>query len=298
MKLTTDERNSLEHELEIHNRVILAAEDWSKEYEKDPITHAKIIKQDARIERVLRKYFRELSTRATDYVNWPLYNRKLSEVKAGVDDFLVEVILSEVLLKNEDSTFMQILHDPLAVAVGLGADAAEKIYKQDIGLSQSSAAVQQAARELVAQVVGKKLDKDGTIIDNPKSQYSVTETTRDQIREAIATSISLGEDQSVAEKRIELVVNDTKRAATIARTEAVNSYQTGLMTFGQESGAVAKEWQDVGATDVCAENSDEGPIPLDALFKSGDSQPAAHPNCRCGMRLIYQEEIDRDGIKL
>jgi hypothetical protein len=277
------EFKAVEDEVERLDVMIKAAEDWSHEYRKDPKTHAKLIRLESKLERLMRGYFRDLSERAGSYVNWSAY---YGQVKS----FQVDVIIEDEDLDGEDDVVLKILYDPIASGVALGAVAGETIYEIPLGMSETSASVQQAAREMIANLVGKRIDKNGIIIDNPRADYRITDKTRQDIRESIRTSLNLGEDIQSATERLRRTINNPKRAEVIARTETVNAYNKGLSVFANESGAIGKEWQDFGANDICAVNSNAGVIPLSESFPSGDSEPAAHPNCRCGMRIVYQEE--------
>lgn len=288
-----DHIEAVEDELERLDHAILAAEDWSPEYSKDPATHAKLIKLEAKIARLLRKYFKEQADRSEGFIDWFVYNQKLKEVQASAFD--VAVILKETL-GTENDLALKVLFDPLSAGITLGAKAGEKIYTKNIGMTESSAAVQKAAKTMVAQLVGKKVAKDGTITDNPKTGYSINDKLLDDIRQSISKSIALGEDQQQAAKRMADVIDNPVRADMIARTEAVNSYSKGLMVFGEESGAVGKEWQDVGAIDECAEYANLGPVAIDYEYAPGLTEPTAHVNCRCGQRLIYSEEWKALGL--
>lgn len=281
---------AVEIELELHDNAIKAAEAWSKQYEQDLETHAALIKVETRLETLLRRYFKELAERAPNYVNWYMYDTKVRQVQAAFEDLTVDIMISDDQLGLEDGMFIQTIFDPVAQAVALGMQTGEKVYSQSLGISKNSAIVQRTAKDLVAELVGKRIDEDGNIIDNPNASFRITDKTRKDIREAIATSIALGEDQDAARARIMEVIRDPKRAEMIARTEAVNSYQRGLTTLGTETGAVGKEWQSSNADDICATNANAGIIPINDKFPSGHGEPAAHPNCRCGMVLIYPED--------
>jgi hypothetical protein len=140
-------------------------------------------------------------------------------------------------------------------------------------------------------LVGKRLDKDGNLIDNPKAEYRISDTTRKDIRESIRTSLSLGEDQNTAAERLRAVIRNPKRAELIAQTEAVNSFQGGLLTFGKSAGAVGKEWQDIGAIDQCRDYSRLGVVELGYLYGGKYLSPSCHPRDRCGLRLVFPEEL-------
>lgn len=280
-----------ERELERIDNVIKAAEDWSEQYSADTDTHGKLIKIETRMETLLRRYFRELSDRAVGYVSWMAYNTRLSAISAA-DDFKIEVLIADDFVGAEDAIFIQTMYDPMAQAVALGAIAGENLYSVDLGISETSLVVQKTARRLVGGLVGKRIDENGNIIDNPKAKYRISDKTRDDIRQSLSTSLALGENQAEATTRLLKTIKNPRRAATIARTEAVNGYQEGLLAMGNESGAVGKEWQSVNPNDICGTNAAQGIIDIGKAFASGDMAPAAHPNCRCGMRLVYPEELN------
>lgn len=281
-----------EAEFENLNNVILATEDWSELYKEDEKNLAKLIKVESRLETIMRRYFREMSDRAETFINWYGYQEMLRQISAA-DDLTVDVIIVDGPIDAEDAIFIQTVFDPIAQAVALGAQSGETLYSVELGLSETSAVVQKTAKEQVAELVGKKVDPDGKIINNPKAKYKISDKTRADIRQSISTSLSLGEDQATATERLKKTIKNPKRAATIARTETVNAYQRGLLSMGLESGAVAKEWQSVNDTDICGVNGNQGIIKINERFASGHLAPAAHPNCRCGLRLVYPEESDR-----
>jgi hypothetical protein len=280
-----------EIEVEALTHAILAAENWSKQYSKDPDTHGKLIKTEARIETALRRYFKELSDRAPSFINWYAYTSKLSQVAAAAgDDFNVDVMISDDSLGKEDGLFIQAAFDPIAQAVALGAASGEKIYSVDVGTSETTHVIQRTAKQQVAELVGKRVDGAGNIVPNPDASMRISETTRKTIRESISTSLSMGEDQATATARLIKSVKNPSRAALIARTEAVNGYQRGLLSMGKESGAVGKEWQASNNDDICGGNADAGIIKINESFPSGHQAPAGHPNCRCSLVLIYPED--------
>lgn len=87
-----------------------------------------------------------------------------------------------------------------------------------------------------------------------------------------------------------------KRGEFIGDTETRSAKE-----FGQAKGyerlakskgkQIYKAWNNnEDACEVCEENADEGPIPIDEEFPSGDFAPQAHPNCSC-----YLTFSDDDG---
>jgi len=272
--------------------VIRAAEDWSKLYDKDMESKAKLIKAEAKLERSLVVYFKEFSDRVSNYINWFYYINRRPVIQADDLEFDIDVLINDEI-GNEDGILINTMYDPITDAVAAGAQAGEQIYGQPVGLTKTSSTVQNVARNQVAKLVGKSVTQDGRFIDNPKAEYSITNKTRDDIRQSLRTSLGLGEDQAAAVARLRETIKNPRRAEIIARTEAVNAYGGGLLEMGRQSGAVAKEWQALNANDICAVNENAGMIPITDEFPSGHQAPSAHPNCRCGLRLVYEEEYRR-----
>lgn len=274
--------------------LVRASEDWSSEYAKDPKTHARLIRTESAMRVDLTKYFRTIATDIARYIHWQPY---LNQRKLTLDDqnpnYNVEVIVQDIPYDQYDGTFIKVVFEAIAAMTAIGAAAGEAIYKVPLGIQSTDAIIQQLTTKHVASLVGKKVLKDGSIVDNPKADYRISNKTRTDIAQSIKTSLNLGEDINVATARLQKTISNPARAKIIAQTESVNAYQAGLTEFGKQSGAVGKEWQDVGAIDVCREYAELGPVPFDYDYDGNGLQgPTAHVKCKCGRRFIYQAEWD------
>lgn len=286
---------AVEDELEKLGLIVKAAENWSKAYTKDKKTHAKLIKNEVKMERALRGFFREQAAVVSSYINWAAYTKFASEVKVESSvkaalDFDIKTVISDNFFDSLDSEFVNVIFDYLSTGTALGAQAGENIYKIPLGITSTSDIIQKLTTERVAFLVGKRVDKEGNIVDNPNKAYRISDKTREQVAKAIKESIDLGEDRNAATLRLTSIIKDPGRAEVIAQTESVNAYGSGLHEFGKESGAVGKEAQDVQATDYCKDYADEGVVPLDHLWGGEHLHPAFHTGCRCGERLVYANE--------
>ena len=157
------------------------------------------------------------------------------------------------------------------------------------------------ARDRAAEMVGKRW-VDGELVDNPNAEWRIDEATRDEIQSIIADGLddNIGSD-AIADAIQEAGAFSEDRAELIADTEiaransvaAVESYKAA-----RDVGVnVMKAWVTTDdACDECQENEDEGPIPLDDEFPSGDSEPPGHPNCLCVIVPVTEdgEETDDD----
>jgi hypothetical protein len=285
-------RDEVEDEIYRLGIIVKASESWAKGYRKDPKSHTQIIKNEVRFERKLRDFFFAAAKSLPSHIKWSVYDRLVAEVKASKVNAAIDVetIVTGDFLNGLDDDFMTVAFDYISTGTAIGAQSGERIYNIKLGLTSTSEIIQNLTTERIAWLVGKRVDKSGNVVDNPNAEYRISDKTREQIASSIQESIGLGETRKEATARLVEIVGDPSRAETIAQTESVNAFGSGLHNFGKESGATGKEWQDVGATDECKDNADAGVIPLDDPFPSGDMHPAAHTGCRCYERLDYSKE--------
>lgn len=123
----------------------------------------------------------------------------------------------------------------------------------------------------------------------------VSDTTKDGIRRIIANGLAdnIGRDE-IAQNLEDAYEFSSKRAGLIADTEIGNANGMGSLeglNIGAETGLdLLKEWYpDDEACPICLGNADDGPIPLDEPFSSGDDAPLAHPNCECSLLGVVKE---------
>jgi hypothetical protein len=82
------------------------------------------------------------------------------------------------------------------------------------------------------------------------------------------------------------------------RAEFIGDYEDrSARNFGRTLGwefsdrQVSKIWvAEEDACEICLDNADEGPIPVDEDFPSGDYTAPAHLFCRCGVQYVEDEE--------
>jgi hypothetical protein len=150
------------------------------------------------------------------------------------------------------------------------------------------------ARQRAAELVGKKVLKDGTIVDNPSAAWSITETTRGNLRELVSESIENGWTTGQLQHRIlESEDFSPSRALNISRTETAFARAQGTHEAAKGTGMKYKDWMlGAEACDVCQENADAGRIGIDDSFPSGDETPPGHPNCRCAAGYYESEDGD------
>ena len=142
------------------------------------------------------------------------------------------------------------------------------------------------AQDRAAELVGKKWDADGNLIDNPNAKWAISDTTRDKVKEIITR---LFEQDHVSLRDVENQIEATGvfgdvRASTIARNEIARSQTQGNLKAWRESKLVKSvNWvlsPDHDSPDDCDSAADASPYELDAI----PSIPL-HVNCLCSLLL-------------
>ena len=156
------------------------------------------------------------------------------------------------------------------------------------------------ASDRAAELVGKKW-VGGRLIDNPDANYAITDTTRDMIRDTVASGLFQHEtaDQIADDIRNGTTFGDS-RAESIARTEVTSMHNQVALAAYKEAQAMGvplrKLWQINGDNpcDDCQANAADGAIDLDDTFSSGDDAPGAHPNCSCELISVTPDDNSDD----
>jgi hypothetical protein len=87
------------------------------------------------------------------------------------------------------------------------------------------------------------------------------------------------------------------RSLTIANTETCRAMGQGNYQGMVQNGVQTKYWVTAGShpCEICQANEDEGSIPVDQAFSSGDMYEPAHPNDEC---YTQADEINLDNIDI
>ena len=149
-------------------------------------------------------------------------------------------------------------------------------------LSDVNTTAKDWAADRAAEMVGRKYDAAGNLIDNPNARWAITGTTRDKIQEIVTDAFAEPSTMADIAARIDdSGVFSAARVEMIARAEISRAQLMGNFELWLKSGVVDEyDWlisQD-NPCDDCQEIADsgpyamgEGPLPID------DS----HPNCEC-----------------
>lgn len=151
------------------------------------------------------------------------------------------------------------------------------------------------ARRRSADLVGMRYTDNGDLVENPNPRYSITETTREELRAMTADAVQEGlSSQDFADDVQSSFAFSEQRAMMVARTELAFAHVEGNMAAWAESGlVVGTQWilgSEHDMDDECNENAEAGIVALGDEFPSGDTGPPAHPNCVCDVIPILSEE--------
>lgn len=251
----------------------LDGEPFHPEYKKYPDLFKRLIRADLRTEREMKKYLKDFALRINRDMDWDEYNRRKASI--NLDDFI------EIDWDEEAINLRVILSKTLVDAVVAGGESIMRDKGIPDDWDDSSPPVIKFLREYTFDLV-----------------KGLNNTSRDRLRESLTTSLELGESTDEAVDRINDVINDPRRAATIARTESVNAYSNGREQVGIRIGADRKGWDAfVGKTTCvrCRDGLNGQVVKIDQNFKSTvDSWegpgPAAHPGCRCHKKIYMPNE--------
>ena len=191
---------------------------------------------------------------------------------------------------------------PNVVADALGAVYAEAAQEQFTELKVDEAALFDLvntdalayAQERGAELVGRKWDEDGKLVENPDAEWAITDTTREGLKDLISRSYTEGwTPKQLATEITGSYTFSPERAQMIATTETNMASSNGILNSWKRSGLVKeKMWnmsEDHDIPDECDDNADEGWIPIDEDFPSGDDAPPAHPACICSLSASLSE---------
>ena len=125
----------------------------------------------------------------------------------------------------------------------------------------------------------------------------MTDTSLNRVGTILGDALARGKGSDAAARTlitdgINGMLTSASRAQTIAVTEMARATQIAQMDNYKSFGVEYVEWVDIDADDDCATNAEQGPIPIGETFDSGDTEPPAHPNCRCAIVPAFPDDAE------
>jgi hypothetical protein len=222
----------------------------------------------------------------------------------AVDD--AKAIDAQAIADGLDLSSLNVIVDAVQAGIyDVASDTAVKALAQ-VGVKETNSLVDQVntdavefSRERAAELVGKRILADGSIVDNPNAKWAIDETTRTMIRDTIAQGLAdnIG-TPAIADAIQASYAFSPERAGIVARTEVRNANEqtkiSSWRTAGDVGVVIKKTWQtsnNENTCDICEGNEADGEIDLDEDFSSGDDAAPAHPNCLPGQAYVAAEGV-------
>lgn len=252
-------------------------------------TAQKMEKQDprAKMENLLEPHIKELEDKLGKQLAeiGRKQAKSVSAITKNDNDELDEEFL--IISQLVGSSLLEVVNITVSIAM-------EEVGGSSISLKQANEKAIVWANERAAELVGKKII-DGEIVDNPNAKWNITKTTREAIKAEVTTASELGSTK----KELETAIKNNhafsqERASMIANTELVTAYNNGNLIAYNASGIKMKKRSILGNNENHGQddilNAKQGAIPLNQAFQSGHQSPSYHPNCRCCLIPIIEEE--------
>jgi SPP1 gp7 family putative phage head morphogenesis protein len=172
-------------------------------------------------------------------------------------------------------------------------DAWETKLRNAVEPHYARIAVEQADKD--ADRYGLEFDAKDPFIDRFFTDYlgeqitSITETTRERVKDIIQTAIEDGKTGELAERLQDAYAFSPARAATIARTETAIAYGHGAGLLYRQNGVQYVEISDGDSDEECDEA--DGQIwTVDEYL----ANPIAHPNCVRAAAPVLDDSNDEE----
>lgn len=211
---------------------------------------------------------------------------------------MVDFSVLNKLPRKTQNTLGRIYADGGQQAIKISTAGVGTVYEDNDAWHQVHEDALDYAHFRSAEMVGMKYNDDGELVDNPDAKWAITDETREGIRSAIESVVS-GDlpITTLPDTLRESYGFSDARASAIARTEFNKANGEGALAGYRANGIKLKVWLtsgDANVSDDCAANEDQGPIPIEEEFQSGDLTDPAHPNCRCSVSAHIDLADDGD----
>jgi len=283
-----EEQNPFEFETE--------ADEEPDEADAEKLAKKKTLKQDISENKKVQAAQKGIEKILDAYFNLQrkhILNQLSNVSKAELpDNFDIEIDLPDAITKSFIEKIGAYLFNIGTVTVGyvLNALGINNKKVNDKSLKNINTYIKTRSAELI----GKKVLPNGLIIDNPNAAFAITSTTRDGIKKLVDDAIKNGlSNQELAKNIEDSYLFSKERSLMIARTETnIADNELTVETY-KAAGVEKKQWltaQDDLVSEECMANEAAGAIGIDEDFPSGDSAPPCHPNCRCSIIAVFDEE--------
>jgi len=267
----------LAQQLSIISAAAEPGESYHEKYKKDRESFRKLINQEMKLEKTIRRFQKDLKNHIPDLIDWQAY--ALGQAKMSGPEKWREL---------RQDLERRILTD-LEPAFALGKKYGEAQFRVPSDISVDDPKVQGAFRKRVANTA------NSVVKTFKKRLFAKLKTVlRKRTLEAEEFPGEPFNDYPFGftdefKTDLETVADDPSKANEIGRTEVIAAVAISLLLYAEVAGGKMKTWRTVGgAEEICRElEGKKVPIgePFDSLVGPVDMPPDPHPRCRCYLDL-------------
>jgi len=137
------------------------------------------------------------------------------------------------------------------------------------------------AAKRAAELVGKRVLSDGTVVENPNAKWAISTATREKLRATIEKAFDEGWTEAQLQDAIESPTFWTWRSDMIVRTEVGTALNRGTVQAYREGGVETVIIHDgPGCLEDGHDDSQDGVDGEEWPIEKFDEYPLGHPNCR------------------
>ncbi len=207
----------------------------------------------------------------------------------SVEEDKVKGILAELGLKDWTDLPSLVQASLIAVYVDGGEAGLAALNLDDPGLFDVLNTEALAyAKERGAELVGMKY-VDGELVENPRAEWAISESTRDGLRDLIARAFDEGlTPTQLGDEIQDSYLFSASRSDLIAKTELATAHTQGELQSMKDSGVVSGK--ELIPSD--SHEEDECDDYFDQVFDLDDPDPDApiHPGCNCTNTYVLAAE--------
>lgn len=204
------------------------------------------------------------------------------------------LLISAIAINIQEAYLGAWKFDPYA-----GADTIAPKGRKENGLKEANGQSDDDSSVTLSDELGPSGEAAASYAADYAAQLvtKIDETTRQLIAEAISEGITEQLGVPGTARLVRNLVDDMSvtRAQMIASTEMNSAMSKAAL---DKMAVLEVEYKQIilsdDACEICVENADADPLPIDESYDSGDLGPPFHPNCRCAITGARPTAADDD----
>ena len=242
-------------------------------------------------------------TRLEDFARIVVTSTEAAQIDADYDSYLALPASSRwLMLRSDDIQFYPDVSDWPAIYMQRDKTVVKRSTQQfkDRDLQPEGFFMQvnqgavEYAQNWAAEMVGKKWI-DGMLVNNPDEKWTITDSTREWLRDAIEKAFTIGASPAQLAKSIQASLGFSKSVSRmIVHMEIQTAAIYSMFKGAREAGATHKRSSisvDHRGDDFCSLAVAAGEVPIDFVYPSGLKWPLYHLNCRCTISFVVRKPV-------